>query len=155
MNAPATKTGITLELTPRSIIGVCGAIILALGTFTPIAYMPIAGNLCAFQQEVIGWAFLGSALAAAVLSMTRGKIVSLVLGCLLAVGIAADLWNVSQTLANAKDSVSTDLAGNPFAGLAQTMIDAAHLEWGWIILFLGAALIAVAPMISTISFKSK
>ena len=53
-------------------------------------------------------------------------------------------WRIRSGIADIRDAIGTDLAENPFRGLAEMAADAVQLQWGWAVLVLGAALIAVA-----------
>ncbi len=50
-------------------------------------------------------------------------------------------------IANAKSDLQRDLAGNPFAGLAEMVVGTVQLQWGWVLLIGGVVLVTTAVAI--------
>jgi hypothetical protein len=51
-----------------------------------------------------------------------------------------------RALSELQTTLDTDLAGNPFRGLADLAVQAVQLQWGWILLMIGAVLLIVAGL---------
>jgi hypothetical protein len=43
--------------------------------------------------------------------------------------------------------MESELAGNPFRGIADMAIQTIQLQWGWVVLIIGSALLITAGMI--------
>jgi len=110
--------------------------------------IPIVGTISAFQQDNIGECFLILAGFGGILGMAEGKKTMAVIGVISLVAVGADWLHTASLLDKIRTSAANDLAGEPFAGVARALSGAAHLEWGWVCLFVGAGLIAIAPFVS-------
>jgi hypothetical protein len=77
------------------------------------------------------------------------------IGIISLVAVGADFVHTASLLEEMQTSAASDLAGNPFAGIARTMTGAAHLDWGWLCLFAGGGLIAIAPFVSKLQISSE
>lgn len=49
--------------------------------------------------------------------------------------------NFQTSMSQAKTDMESDLAGNPFRGLADVAMQSIQLQWGWPVLIVGAALV--------------
>ena len=58
--------------------------------------------------------------------------------------LAFTFFRFQSGLSEMKERVATDLADNPFRGLADMAVNSVQLQWGWAVLVLGAALVTYA-----------
>ena len=122
----------------RQMLGLAGAALLIIGTFLPLVTMPIVGSLNYFLNGkgdgiyVVGYGLL------AILFTLIKRYKLLWIPALLAIAqLTFALINFNQKLADA----TAMLEGNIFGqGLAASV----HLDWAWIVLYAGAALLVVA-----------
>lgn len=120
-----------------------GAGLLIVGLFLPIATLPFLGTVTlmsnGFNIVAIGLLILG--LLSGFLAWAERR------DALIWTGGAALLtviymfgrlqWSMMQMRAN----LAEELEGNPFAGLAQTAMASVGLQWGWLILAAGPAIL--------------
>lgn len=124
-----------------------GAAVLAVGSFCPVVSAPMVGsvNLLTYSNYVALALLAAAALAAAMVFVDRTRdavwpaAASVVL---LTYGFVRLQWNISTM----REAVQRDLAGNPFAGMAQMAVSTIQIQWGWLLLFAGAALMAYAAL---------
>lgn len=127
----------------RKNLGFAGSALLVAGLFTPIVTMPIVGSINLFNNGSNVVALMVVVLAA----MSAGLVATdrfrdLVWPGAAAGGILLYLFGRLQYgLSEMRESLSRDLAGNPFAGMAQTLVGSVQLQWGWLVLALGAGMI--------------
>jgi hypothetical protein len=130
----------------KKVIAFSGSALLALGTMTPIVSLPIVGTINYFNNGQGDGVFilLIAVLAAALTWFGRIKFLW-VLGGITLVLLSITLVKFMQVMNDAKSQLTQSLEGNPFAGLAQGLLGSIQLQWGWILLFAGAAALLVAP----------
>jgi hypothetical protein len=49
--------------------------------------------------------------------------------------------NFQLTMSQMKSEMKSGLAGNPFRGLAELAVHSVQLQWGWILLVVGASMV--------------
>jgi hypothetical protein len=130
-------------------IGFTGALLLILGTLVPIVTIPIAGSQNYFQNGTGDGVFIVAlALLAIVLIVTKK------FQALIAVGIASaaltsfTLVSILIRISEAKSELEASLEGNPFAGLATGLMNSVQIEWGWLVLYLGAAALVASGIMA-------
>lgn len=117
------------------------AVLMAIGCFAPIFSAPVVGAVNYIGQGnrdgviVLGMALLGVALAFA------GWVRWLILtgGVALAVSVF-DLVALTRHFSRATGDLEASAVGNPFGGIAVAMAQSFQIQWGWIPLIAGAAL---------------
>lgn len=119
-----------------------GAAMLAVGLFLPVVRMPIVGtlNLLANGGDIVGLILLGLAVTAAFLAFKDRTTDAAWPGAAAAI-ILALLFARLQGAIGEMQRQALELAGNPFAGLAQAAVGTIQLQWGWLVLALAPALI--------------
>lgn len=123
----------------QKILGLSGSAVLALGTFTPIVSMPIVGSINYFNNgQGDGVFVLVLAAVAALLSLLGHYRFVWIPGAISAVLLLVTLSRFIGLISDAKAKMSAELAGNPFAGLAEGLMNSVQLQWGWMLLFLGS-----------------
>ena len=126
----------------RMLLAVTAALILVIGTFTPMVSVPFIGGIDYFRDGYgDGYILLIMAGLSAALAVTgRWKQVLVpALGSL-----AAILWTflgVQDTIAQARSGAPAELTGNPHEGLAASVMASIQWEWGWVLLFAGSGLL--------------
>lgn len=131
-------------MNPRA-LGLTGSAALFAGVFTPIVSLPIVGTKNYFQNGT-GDGVILLVLAAISVALIRGRRFR----WLAATGLVSlsillfALARFHSIMREVKKEIETDLADNPFAGLATAMLDSVQLEWGWALLVAGAVLITAA-----------
>ena len=129
----------------KQILAILGAVLLFVGVFLPIVSMPIVGSLNYFHNgQGDGTIVLVLAVISMILAITlrfRGLWVT----GLCSVGLLLfALVNFLIRMSQLREQMQTDLADNPFKGLADVAMNSVQLQWGWAVLMLGGVLIVVA-----------
>lgn len=129
-------------MSSNKILALIGAALLFVGVFMPIVSMPLVGNINYFMNgRGDGSIILFIAAAAAGLAaVDRVRHVVWPGAAALAI-LAYTFFRFQSGLAEAKARMASELAGNPFRGLADAAVDSIHLQWGWAVLVLGAGLL--------------
>jgi hypothetical protein len=79
-----------------------------------------------------------------------GKYQGLWLTGLGSVGLMAFTFiNFQMKMSGAREKMNSDLADNPFRGLAEAALESVQLEWGWAVLILGAGLVIGAAALQS------
>src|SRR3954471_14159053 len=124
------------------VLSLIGSATLALGVFMPILSLPIVGSINYFDNgHGDGTIILVLALVSVVLSLRRRFEWLLTTG---AGSLAVLLFTfviVRMRLSEMETRMNTELADNPFRGLAQLATASVQLQWGWMILALGGLLL--------------
>lgn len=133
----------------RKIIGFVGAGLLALGTFLPVVSLPLVGSMNYFANaQGDGTIVLVIAAASAgLVAINRYKwlwLTSAGAAVILAVFVVRFLVAMNDV----QNALAEDLAGNPFAGLAEGLIGSVQLEIGVFVMFAGAILLGIAAALS-------
>lgn len=123
-----------------------GAALLVVGLFTPILSMPIVGSVNLFNNGSNWSALILLGLAALTAGLAAKDRTEEVLwpGAAVAAILIYLFARLQYALSAMRESALRELEGNPFAGLAQTALGSIQLQWGWIILAMGAALLVYA-----------
>lgn len=126
----------------RMFLAVTAAIVLIIGTFSPIVSFSFIGEIDYFRggygDGYILIIMAGLALALAVTGRWKQVLVP-ALGSL-----AAILWTflgVQDTITQARSGDAAELTGNPYEGLAASVMQSIQWEWGWVLLFTGSGLL--------------
>lgn len=126
----------------RQILGVAGAATLFVGVFLPIVSLPIVGAQNYFQNGrgdgtilllIAGIALLAT-LAKRFIWVSIAGIVSLAL-------LGYTFIAFRSRIAEMRAAMEHDLAGNPFKGIGEAMMQSVQLQWGWAVLVVGALLL--------------
>lgn len=142
------------------LLGLGGAGALLLGFFCPILRLPIIGSMSylgfmgllvregAVSEMTISGFFVIAAIVVALVAAVAKQPplfwVPGISGCLAAVlTIGKYFWLQGEMASKMKK----DLDGNPFAGLAQAMVQAVSLDFGIGVIVIGAALIIAAAVV--------
>lgn len=131
-------------MTNRS-LALIGAALLFVGVFMPILSVPIMGSVNYFMNgKGDGVIVLLMALAAGGLALA-GRVRHVVWpGAVSLVMLAFTFVRFQSGMAEMRSKMDSDLADNPFRGLAEAAMGSIQLQWGWAVLLLGAAIVTYA-----------
>lgn len=125
-----------------------GSLILAIGVFTPIVSIPMAGNMNYFDNGN------GDGVIVLVLALVSlGVVLFKKYKFLWITGLASlgmmlfTFLNFQGKMEAVRNEMQTQLADNPFAGLGDLVLQSIQLQWGWIILVIGAVLLIASAAI--------
>ncbi len=151
---PVVSTKLNLSINQQSIeldlvylSGIAGSIILFFGIFTPLISLPVVGSVSLTNGSVK--AIITTCVVAS-FTLTLKKMYKwlTLTGLGAALTISYIFLDFLVRIEDAKSNIDTELSGNPFRGLADVAVDSIHLDWGWIILFLGVGLILNSPRLA-------
>lgn len=129
-------------------LGLSGSVILFLGVFTPIVSAPLVGNMNYFQNgKGDGIVIIVLAVVSAILTLMelyKGLWFSGI-GSLMI--MAFTFFNFHAKMNEVKAQMTSELAGNPFRGIADAALQTVQIQWGWAVLVIGAILVLSAATI--------
>ena len=132
----------------KQILGLIGSIVLFIGVFMPIVSIPIMGNMNYFQNgKGDGTIILVLAIISFIFVLIK-KFKGLWFTGLGSMAVMVFTFiNFQIKMSDIKAQMETELAGNPFRGLADMAIQSVQLQWGWALLVAGAALVIASAVI--------
>lgn len=130
------------------VFGIIGSAILFIGVFMPIISVPVIGSLNYFQNgHGDGTIILVLAIVSMVCVLIK-KYRALWFTGISIIGLLIFTFiNLQLHLNEAKTSIETELADNPFRGFADAAIQSVQLQWGWALLILGAIFVITCAAI--------
>jgi hypothetical protein len=139
----------------RQILGYIASATLALGTLLPLVSVPIVGTLNYLSSipESLGGTGIAdgifilafAALGAVLVALNKFKL--LLIPAIGALALTAFTFiGLAVKINDMKSQLESSLAGNPFAGLATGLLSTLRLEWGWVVLFAGGALLLLVAL---------
>ena len=129
----------------KQLFGIAGSVLLFLGVFAPIISVPIVGSLNYFQNGKGDGVIV---LVFAIISI--GLVLARKYGGLWITGFGSltvmlfTFVNFQIRLSEMKTNMERELAGNPFRGIADVAMQSIQLQWGWVVLIIGACLLIAA-----------
>ena len=142
IDVPASGLSAGLQSVRR--LGIVGATLLLVGGFAPIISIPIVGSVSIFSTiNATAIALLLLAVFSFVFAFRRPKL-QIATGTLAASLLLFHLLRIEWGLTTAANAISEGMKDNPFGGLAQLAMGTIQLQWGWLLLFGGAALTIAA-----------
>ena len=141
-------------MTVKQFIGLIGSILLIVGVFTPILKLPIVGTLNYFQNgKGDGTIILILGIISIILVLFK-KYSPLIFTGILSFGVIGfTFFNIYNRIGQLQSQMNRELSGNPFRGLADAMVNAVQIEWGFALLVIGALLLTFTPVIKENSSK--
>ena len=132
----------------KQLLGLIGSIVLFIGVFTPIVSIPIVGNMNYFQNgKGDGTIILVLAVISLILVLTK-KYNGLWFTSIGSIGVMLFTFiNFQSKISQVKADMDSELADNPFRGLAEMAMQSVQLQWGWALLVVGAALVIASAAI--------
>lgn len=129
----------------RSNLGIAGSALLFIGTFMPIVSLPIVGSMNYFQNGKGDGVIIAILAVISLVLCLKKKFSALWLTGLGALAVCAFTFvNFQMKISEMKDSMDSELAGNPFRGLADVAMQSIQLQWGWAVLLVGIGCIIAA-----------
>ena len=125
-----------------------GAAVLGIGLFTPVVTLPIIGNVNLFNNgtSVLALVLIALGALSAWLAVRERASDALWPGVAAALILVGHFAQLQYHLSVIRSTMAKSLEGNPFAGLAQGALSAVQVQWGWLVLTLGAGLIVYAAV---------
>lgn len=140
------------------VLGILGAAILVIGAFSPIVSAPVVGSLTYFNNgrgDGVVILILAIIVAAMLILPNRHPEWTMVMGAA-ALGLTAGAFaKIAYGMSAMRSEMSRELAGNPFAGLAEAMVGSMQMQWGWALLIIGGLLIVFGPLIGKPSASAR
>jgi hypothetical protein len=134
----------------KLIFGIIGSILLFVGVFTPIVSIPIVGSINYFNNgKGDGVIILVLSLVSFILVLSRVYKGLLFTGLGSLAVLIFTFINFYNKMNEVTAQMETELADNPFKGLADTAINSVQLQWGWAILVVGSILIITSSAIKS------
>lgn len=124
-------------------MGFVGSGLLIVGLFLPIATLPFLGSVTlmsnGFNVIAIGLLILG--LLSGVLNWAERREALIWTGGAALLTVIYMFGRLQWSMMEMRSNLAQGLEGNPFAGLAQTAMASVGLQWGWLILAVGPAVL--------------
>lgn len=134
-----------------------GAGALVVGLFTPIVTLPFLGTINLFNNGTNITALVLLALAAIAGGLTLKDREADVIwpGVAAAVILLYRFLELQYRLSSMRGEMAKSMKDNPFAGIAQTAMSSVQLQWGWIVLAVGAGLLIYAGVTAKKAAESR
>ncbi len=132
----------------KQLLGLIGSAVLFVGVFTPIVSIPIMGNMNYFQNgKGDGVIVLVLAVISLILILLK-KFKGLWFTGMGSMAIMIFTFiNFQMAFVDTKTQMETELAGNPFRGIADMAMQSVQIQWGWALLIIGAVLVIASAAI--------
>lgn len=128
-------------------LALIGSLLLLVGVFAPIIKIPILGSLNYFQNgRGDGAIVLVLSVTSIYFALTNRYRPLWITGLLSAAVLLFTFVRFQWVLSEAKGALDRNIAGSPFAGVATAAFQGVQLEWGWILLVIGAGMIVLAAV---------
>lgn len=120
-----------------------GAALLIAGLFVPIVSFPVLGTVNLFNNGSNHLAIALVVLAAiAAFLASKDRQAEVIWPAAATAGILLYAFaRLQYAISQMRESLKTELADNPFAGLAQAAVGSIQLQWGWLLLALATGLL--------------
>lgn len=122
-----------------------GAAALVVGLFCPIVTLPFLGNVNLFNDgtNLLALAILALAAIAGAMALNGRERDAFWPGAAAGLLLIYHFVTLQYRLSQMRSSLD-ELKDNPFAGLAKTAVGTIQLQWGWLVLAVGAGLLIYA-----------
>jgi membrane protease YdiL (CAAX protease family) len=126
----------------KKLLGIVGSIVLFMGVFMPIVSVPIVGSMNYFQNGKGDGTIVLILAGISLILVLSGKFKGLWLTGIGSLGVTLFTFILFQSkMSQIKDHMESELAGNPFRGLADMAMQSVQLQVGWAFLIVGAGLV--------------
>ena len=130
-----------MEISKRQIVGFVGCLLMLLGIFLPVVSFPLVGSMNYVHNGNEGAIAIGILVAISLVFIWLRKFSALWFTSTGALGtITFSLLMLVFQIATMKAELQKNADGNPFAGLGELAVQGIQIQWGWAVLFIGAAL---------------
>ena len=131
----------------RQVLALVGSGVLALGVFVPIISVPISGSINYFMNgRGDGTFILILAAVSLVLTLQHKYEWLLTTGVVSLAQLLVTFVRLQNGLSAMTAELNSKLAGNPFRGLVDVAAGSVQLQWGWMVLVIGSALLVAAAV---------
>jgi hypothetical protein len=132
----------------KQLLGLIGSAVLFVGVFAPIISLPIMGNMNYFQNgKGDGTIILVLAVISFIFVLLKMFWVLWFTGMGSIALLFFTFFNFQKIFTDINTQTGTELAGNPFGGLADIAMQSVQIQWGWALLIIGAALLIASAII--------
>ena len=129
----------------KSVLGIVGSVLLFLGVFLPVISVPIVGGINYFRNgKPEGVIIVLLAIASLLITLRKSYRALWVTGVASLGILASTLIRLEVRMSQAKSKMESDLAGNPFKGIADVAMQSVQMQWGWAVLVIGSVLLIAA-----------
>lgn len=139
-----------------TILGLIGAIVMGAGSFLPFVKIPIVGSITYFNNgQGDGVIVLGLALVAIAAILLRLYVLAGIGGVIAGALLGYTAWNMIVVISSLQETIKTDLADNPFAGIAESLLSSIQIEFGVYAIAIGVVLVIVASGWGTAIYRPR
>jgi uncharacterized paraquat-inducible protein A len=132
----------------KLLTGLAGSAMLVFGVFTPLVNLPIVGGISYINNGRGDGVFvLILGIASVILSVSRAFRGLFVTGGLTLAVTCFTFFNMQSRLGEARAQAERSLAGNPFRGIGDALLESVQMSWGWGVLLVGALLLLATPVL--------
>ena len=129
----------------RQVVGTIGALLLFIGVFSPIVSIPIMGSIIYFEAGGVDCVAVLVLAAVSFLLLLAKRYRGLWFTGLASLGVLAFTFvSLQFKMAEMKNMLRVELAGNAFHGFADIAVQSVQIQWGWALLLIGAITILCA-----------
>lgn len=134
-------------MTTNKNLALIGAALLTVGLFCPIVTLPIVGSVNLFNDgtNLIALAVLALAVVGGAMALNGREQDAFWPGAAAAIVLVYHFGQLQYRLSQMRASL-TELDGNPFAGMAKAAVGSVQLQWGWLVLAVGAGCLIYAGL---------
>lgn len=126
-------------------IAIAGSGTLFIGVFVPVVSLPLVGNMNFFANgKGDGVLLIALALIALGLALSGKTRYVLWPGLLSLAFLGYKFVGFRSMISEMESKMDTELAGNPFRGLAEAAMSSVQMQWGWAVLLVGAGFLTYA-----------
>jgi len=131
----------------KQIISIIGLVVLFIGIFSPVVSVPMIGNINYFHQQQTSATILLIMIAFSLIFILHRMFVRLFIASMLSLVIVlVGFFELYFKISDVKQEMSRDLAGNPFRGFVDLAMSTIQIQWGWVLLILGAILVMISSV---------
>lgn len=133
----------------KKTIGLAGCGLLVIGVFLPIVKLPFGGSINYFYNGHGDGVLVLVLAAISLIAILVNKYKMLFLTSIASLALMIfTLVNFTSNLELSREEIKNSLDGNPFAGIADSMMQSAQIEWGWIVLIIGSLLLLFSAILN-------
>ncbi|PHS71971.1 MAG: hypothetical protein COB22_06015 [Cycloclasticus sp.] len=126
-------------------LALIAACMLLFGVFTPLLSVPLSGGTTLLSSSPLdAWGVLIVAAISVFYTTKRKYKFHFYAGLVVLADLVFSIIRTYMKIKDAKETMMSDLAGNPFKGVAEAALSNVQIQWGWGVLLVGAALLVAA-----------
>lgn len=127
-------------------LGFVGTALLVVGLFLPIATLPLLGSVTLMSNgfNVVAIVLLILGITSGFMAWAERRDALIWTGGAALLTVIYMFGRLQWSMMQMRSEMADRLEGNPFAGLAETAMASVGLEWGWLVLAAGPAILVYA-----------